>query len=328
MTNIVPQDSINERAFRHICADGSEELFCSNENGDSRIKTYELSPGIRLTHRAEHTDHSFFDTSVNENVIEIHHCREGRMECLYRDGYLYLMPGDLAIELVSCDTKDFVFPLRHYHGITVSIDTAIAPKCFSCFLKDVNVQPMKVAKRLCGERPYFVIRSRDYIEHIFSEMYSVPCKNKIGYYKIKLLELFLVLSGIDPDENSLNNRTVSASQVELAKGAAAFISDNTDRHISVASLSQRFHVSATYLQNTFKGVFGVPVYSYARINKMNLAALRLIRTDKTVMEIAGELGYDNAGKFAAAFRDVMNESPLQYRKSHSPSNTEQCSDLP
>ena len=32
-----------------------------------------------------------------------------------------------------------------------------------------------------------------------------------------------------------------------------------------------------------------------------------------ILEIAGDYGYDNGGKFAAAFRQVMGVSPSQYR---------------
>ena len=315
----VSKVTIGDREYtvsKQACQDGATTYSFVDNNGDSQMKIYNLSPGIKLTHHSVHTDRSYLGAAKKGNVIEIHHCREGRMECSYEDGYLYLMPGDLAIGIAERDTKEYVFPLRHYHGITITINTDIAPKCFSCFLKDVNVQPLKVAHKLCEESAWFIIRSKDYIEHLFSEMYSVPCGNAKGYYKIKVLELLLVLNGIDPNENRLNTYTLSGSQVELAKRAASYIADNMDSSISVALLSQKFHVSATHLQNAFKGVFGVPVFSYIRIHKMNAAALQLVRTDKTVMEIANECGYDNASKFASAFREIMNETPLDYRKSH------------
>lgn len=318
----VSKVTIGDREYtvsKQACQDGATTYSFVDNNGDSQMKIYNLSPGIKLTHHSVHTDRSYLGAAKKGNVIEIHHCREGRMECSYEDGYLYLMPGDLAIGMqngIRRDMKGYVFPLRHYHGITITINTDIAPKCFSCFLKDVNVQPLKVAHKLCEESAWFIIRAKDYIEHLFSEMYSVPCGNAKGYYKIKVLELLLVLSGIDPNENRLNTYTLSGSQVELAKRAASYIAYNMDSNISVALLSQKFHVSATHLQNAFKGVFGVPVFSYIRIHKMKAAALQLVRTDKTVMEIANECGYDNASKFASAFREIMNETPLEYRKLH------------
>lgn len=296
--------------------DNSATYMFQGENGDSQMTIYTISDGIKVIHHAVHTDRSYLGAVKKGNVIEIHHCREGRMERSFDDNCFYLMPGDLAMDIVKGDTTEYVFPLRHYHGITISINTDIAPKCFSCFLKDVNVQPAKVAAKLCGEKNCFVMRSRDYIEHLFSEMYRVPCENKKAYYKIKLLELLLVLGGLDPTENKLSTYTLSSSQVDLAKRAAAYIRDNIDSYITVQALAERFYVSATHLQNAFKGVFGVPVFSYIRIHKMNAAALQLVKTDRTVMEIACECGYDNASKFAAAFREIMNETPLEYRKTH------------
>ena len=168
-------------------ADSSVTYSFFNRKGDTKMTVYPLSPGIKLTHHAVHTDRSFLGTSKKGNVIEIHHCSEGRIERNIDGDFFYLTPGDLAINIVNRDTKEFSFPLNHYHGITISINTDIAPKCFSCFLKDVNVEPAKVAKRLCGDKDCFVVRSKNYIEHLFSEMYTVPCENKIGYYKIKVL---------------------------------------------------------------------------------------------------------------------------------------------
>ncbi len=48
---------------------------------------------------------------------------------------------------------------------------------------------------------------------------------------------------------------------------------------------------------------------------MNRAAV-LLKTERkmSVAEIAGRVGYDSPGKFAAAFRKVMGMSPTEYRK--------------
>ncbi len=153
------------------CEDGSTLYSFVDDSGDSQMKVYSLLPGINLIHHSVHIDRSYLGAAKKGNVIEIHHCLEGRIECSYENGHLYLTPGDLAVEIVERDTQEFEFPLRHYHGITISINTDIAPKCFSCLLKDVDVQPRLIARRLCRDRRCFVIRSKEYIDHLFSEMY-------------------------------------------------------------------------------------------------------------------------------------------------------------
>ena len=42
-------------------------------------------------------------------------------------------------------------------------------------------------------------------------------------------------------------------------------------------------------------------------------SIYLRQTDRTVLDIAGQFGYDNGSKFAKAFRDVIGVSPNAYR---------------
>ena len=46
---------------------------------------------------------------------------------------------------------------------------------------------------------------------------------------------------------------------------------------------------------------------------MQSAARDLCSTNASVLEIAGRYGYDNASKFAKAFKDTMGASPSDYR---------------
>lgn len=287
-----------------------------DERGDAKTTVYPVFSGIDLIYHSVHRDQCSLGSNAGGSVVEIHHCREGRIEQQYGDTFFYLMPGDLSISIRETPVSEYRFPLWHYHGISIVVDLAKAPKCLSCFLEDVNVQPLAVAKRLCGDRNCFVLRRDAAIEHIFSELYSVPECYRKGYFKIKILELLLVLSGKNPDGEATPVSGLSAEQVTLAKQAAAFLGENMDQRITVGELSAKFHVSQTHLQNAFKGVYGVPVFSYVRIWRMHAAALQLIQTERSVMDIASAHGYDNASKFAAAFREVMGETPAEYRKMH------------
>ena len=86
-----------------------------------------------------------------------------------------------------------------------------------------------------------------------------------------------------------------------------------DDRITLEKLSEVFHVSVAHIKNTFKSVYDVPVGAYVRTIKMESAAYMLEYTDKTILEVAMEYGYDNGSKFAAAFRSVKGVNPAQYR---------------
>jgi AraC-like DNA-binding protein len=56
------------------------------------------------------------------------------------------------------------------------------------------------------------------------------------------------------------------------------------------------------------------IYTYMRQYRMQESAVLLSNTSQSVTLIAGSVGYENPSKFAAAFKAVMNMTPLEYRK--------------
>ena len=85
--------------------------------------------------------------------------------------------------------------------------------------------------------------------------------------------------------------------------------------VTAPELARRFGVSASLLNLSFRGVYGMSPAAWIRAQKMHAAAELLRSTDRTVLDIAGQFGYDNASKFAAAFRSVYGVSPTEYRSS-------------
>ncbi len=251
--------------------------------------------------------------SQDENILEITYCREGRSEFNLNDEFVFLSSGDLMIVKANVLSPVINFPLKHYHGLTIRIDLDKAPHCLSCFLEDVNVQPKSLADKFCKDRIAYITRANQAIEHIFGEIYSVSQDIRKGYCKIKTLELMLFLSQLNIEEDETQGRLYSRTQVLLAEKIARYLYEHMDDRITLEQLSQIFHVSVAHIKNTFKSVYDVPVGAYVRTIKMESAAYMLEYTDKTILDIAMEHGYDNGSKFAAAFRSVKGVNPAQYR---------------
>ena len=84
-------------------------------------------------------------------------------------------------------------------------------------------------------------------------------------------------------------------------------------HFTIEQLAIQFQVSPTQLKKSFRNVYGNSLYSYVRTQKMLSAARLLQDTDRTILDIAGECGYDNGSKFYKAFRSVMGVSTRDFR---------------
>lgn len=284
-----------------------------DNTGEAEMTSYHVFPGIYLIYNDIHMQRCGLGKAGGSQVLEINHCREGRMECDFQDAFFYLAPGDLAVSQRDGVGEEAYYPLGHYHGISIVIDTKCTPDCLSCFLEDVTVKPAALIQKFCGEKSFFVERSKPCLEHIFTELYSVPDCIKKGYFKVKILEMLLFLSAMELEEGKLEKRFYKRTQVALAKSVCVYLTEHMESRITIEQLTGIFHVSPTHLKNCFKGVYGISVYSYIRVQKMQAAAVQLRQTDETILTVAGQYGYDNGSKFAKAFQDVIGMLPTQYR---------------
>ena len=292
-----------------------ESRVIENETGSMTETCYRVFPGITLIYRDVHMLRCEWPSPEAPGTLVIDHCREGRFEHHVGQQYYYLSAGDLSVDRSGDAPSEAYFPTSHYHGISILIDPAKAPECLSCFLDDVNVRPAVLMERLCPGDACFIIRSTERLEHIFSELYSIPDSIRMGYYKVKVLELLLFLSVLDADSSQTGTHACPPSQVRLAKAVCSYICAHMSEHYTIEQLAAQFCVSPTHLKKSFRNVYGDSVYSYARTQKMLSAARLLQETDRTILDIAGECGYDNGSKFSKAFREVMGMTPRDFRSS-------------
>ena len=173
------------------------------------------------------------------------------------------------------------------------------------------MRPAALMEKLCPGGAVFAARSSRRVKHVFSELYAVPEDIRKGYLKVKLLELLLFLSTLEPAAQPVHGCT--ASQVTLAEQVRACLLAEPDQTVTLRELSHRFGVSEAQVKASFAGVYGMSPAAYVRSQRMWGAAELLRDTDRTVLDIAGQFGYDNASKFAKAFRDVVGVSPREYR---------------
>ena len=237
-------------------------------DGEVVQTVYPVFPGIEIAYHDVHATACAMQRPRASGCLEIHHCLEGRIAYPYGGACFFLAPGDLAIVQRSAAAAPARFPTGHYHGITVSIDPARAPDCLSCFLEDVEVRPSALIEKFCADAACFVTRSSQGVAHIFSELYSVPEGIRKGYFKVKILELLLFLSAF-PMQAAQPQHSYPQSQVQLAEQVVAYLLENTERRLTVAELAQRFGASATLINSSFRGVYGMSPAAFLRAQKMH-----------------------------------------------------------
>ena len=120
-----------------------------------------------------------------------------------------------------------------------------------------------------------------------------------------------------PAEESFEDSGNYNSNVQAVNEIHDFLISNMKTRYSIEELSVKFHINQTTLKTTFKTVFGKPIAAYMKDYRIKQAKALLSHSDKTVAEVACEVGYENQSKFTQALKDVTATLPKDYRKGNS-----------
>jgi len=96
--------------------------------------------------------------------------------------------------------------------------------------------------------------------------------------------------------------------------ALSVIHDKPAAPWTLERLGEAAAVSRSVLNERFVQLIGQPPMQYLAQWRMQLAAASLRDTDAKVVDIAGEVGYENEAAFSRAFRRAVGESPGAWRR--------------
>lgn len=291
-----------------------DRFHLENETGTGDISLYHVFPGIELVYNDMHMAYCNKEQCAASDVMEINYCKEGRSECLFGEyQYCYMSAGDLSFCSLQDQAHQSEFPTAHYHGITITIDFSAVTAEMRKVLELLSVDLERI-KELSRMREFTIIRANETVEHIFLELYKVPEQIRYGYIRVKVLELLLVMTGLDLRVEKEERVHFSKAQIELIKAIHEFLVEHYDEHYTIQELSERFEMSQTVMKKCFKGVYGDSIYAYMKQYRLQIAERLLKESTFTIGEIATQIGYLNPNKFTSAFSDEYGMSPKSYRK--------------
>jgi len=97
--------------------------------------------------------------------------------------------------------------------------------------------------------------------------------------------------------------------------AISFLEQNYQNRITVEEVAEVAHMSVRNFQRVFHKVFGVSVIDYLIRLRVSHAAYLLQQRDKSVTQIAFEVGFQESSYFSRQFRRFMGVNPKDYRGS-------------
>lgn len=204
-------------------------------------------------------------------------------------------------------------PQGHFEGFALSVEAAPADAWGKCslgiFAPDFSAVLEQIRDFGAGTALYAGVRG----EHVFRELYEAAEEEETVFLRLKLAELFLLLarSPIQPEEADY----IPRGQEKLIRHLRDHIVSDELHYSSLQDLAEEHGISVSFLQKSFKQVYGMPVYQYLKTYRLEKAAAALLGSKRSVTQIASDAGYTNPAKFSEAFRRQYGVSPSEYRRS-------------
>lgn len=275
---------------------------------------YDVFPGLQIM-KLHYRMPGFVERREKCNKLEINFCINGRFECEFTDRDVgILKAGDMAVSMFDGENGRETyteFPLGFYDGICIMVDCDISTGWMQKNLGVLAVDMNRLKKKLLPDHWYRAGKAGFRCEHVFRELYDDIEREEQTFVQLKAAELLMLLEKLPkPGEKTAY---YPKGQIELVKHIRDHILTDSASYGTVEQLAKKHGLSAAQLQKLFREVYGMPIYRYLKEYRLEQAAVDLVSTAKSVMEIADEAGFSNASKFSEGFKKRYGLTPTAYR---------------
>ena len=124
-----------------------------------------------------------------------------------------------------------------------------------------------------------------------------------------LLERFFTRTYNKMSDMHFNVKLSNEVITRLSNVERELIKDFSAEPKSIVDLAKMAAMSPSKLKNSFKEIYGLPVYQYFQKKRMHKAKAMLLSKKYSVREVGMEVGYSNLSNFAKAFRKSFDQLP-------------------
>ena len=134
------------------------------------------------------------------------------------------------------------------------------------------------------------------------------------------LHLPLRITPADACYDKLEQEHPLPANIDRLKSILHFIEENYQRPLTVEEAADVCGYSASHFMRWFRQVTGTSFIRYLNRFRLEKAFLELKHTDKTVLEISQETGFDNLSNFNRLFKKQFLMTPRELRTAPFPSS--------
>lgn len=115
------------------------------------------------------------------------------------------------------------------------------------------------------------------------------------------------------DNNRRENPITHAQIPFRIKKAVNYINRNPEKRLTLNELATVAEMSLYHFARSFKSYLGKTPYQYVMEQKMEKAKILLMSTNKSIIQIGLDVGYENQSHFTKTFKKTVGQTPKMFR---------------
>lgn len=127
--------------------------------------------------------------------------------------------------------------------------------------------------------------------------------------KLSIVELMVTLQYHMQEMDKRYSRKIVNKMQEIL----AYIREHYQEEMNLEEIAERGGISSRYLRKYFSEVVGISCVRYITKLRIEKAKKLLWETNKNIITIAGEVGYENSQYFSRVFKKEEGVTPKEYR---------------
>ena len=149
---------------------------------------------------------------------------------------------------------------------------------------------------------------------LFSKMHSEYMGMKKGYCDIIRAYLIELIIKIFRHMELHMQKEILPKNIELVNSAIDYLKQNYNTDIKLEDVAIKSFISKNYFSKLFKDVTGTNFSDYIQVLRIDEACSLLKSTDKKIINIAMETGFNDLKFFYEVFKKITGKTPGDYRR--------------
>lgn len=229
---------------------------------------------------------------------------------------LYNLQGLHSIEEFESLKNDFPYPediekklLNNIHAGSYSDSTLLLEELFNSFLSEGFLE-IWTFRRVVSRLLFTMLKQLPFRKALeFDVLQNAILTQNIEEIQTTVnkicMEITYYLHNLNQEENEENAYT---------KRAKNYIDEHYKRDISLEDIAGHLKISYPYLSKVFKDGAKENILYYINKKRIEKSKEYLTTTNKTMQEIASEVGYNNTQSFSRFFKKIEGITPGKYKK--------------